>query len=226
MHEFGHSVHFHSFIPGVGARIGAQRGPRRLQCREHRRRSRRIGRGFFFTNDPSRDIDPVGKEYSWPGDESPDPHVTGLIISGALWDSRKALIRQLGEPAGVTLAERIFVGVLQRASDIPTSYMAALVADDDDDGDLGNGTRISAPSSRRSAATGLLDAGFPDHDGRTTRARWSERLDRGQRAGRDRMPATAGHRRDPDVAGRRRSGNRGPDDSAGRDLRRRDPGAA
>ena len=75
-----------------------------------------------------------------------------MIVSGALWDLRKAFIAQLGHDPGVALTEKIFLGVLRRAADLPTSYDAALIADDDD-GDLGTARRTSARSSARSAST-------------------------------------------------------------------------
>jgi len=139
MHEFGHSLHFHEVIPSVGAyQLQLSEGLADFNAANITEDSG-IGRGLNFTDAPTRDIDPVGREYAYPRDVSFDAHLTGMIVSGALWDLRKAFIAQLGHDPGVALAEKIFLGVLRRAQDLPTSYDAALIADDDD-GDLANGT--------------------------------------------------------------------------------------
>ena len=44
-----------------------------------------MGRGFFYTDEPLRDLDPEGVEAVWPGDRG-EPHVTGMIFGGAMWD--------------------------------------------------------------------------------------------------------------------------------------------
>jgi MYXO-CTERM domain-containing protein len=98
-----------------------------------------MGRGFFFTPDALRDLDPVGVEKHWPEDIVDDEHGTGEIIGETLWDLRKALIAKLGDDAGDAQARKIYYGALQLSVDIPTTYASALVTDDDD-GDLSNGT--------------------------------------------------------------------------------------
>ncbi|MCA9674278.1 MAG: DUF4215 domain-containing protein, partial [Myxococcales bacterium] len=97
-----------------------------------------MGRGFFYDDRPLRDIDEADRERIWPDDVG-EIHDTGIIYSGALWDMRKAAIDLLGDVEGRAFAARIYVGTLQRATDIPSSLLEALVTDDDD-GDLGNGT--------------------------------------------------------------------------------------
>jgi cysteine-rich repeat protein len=139
MHEFGHSLHFHETIPNVGAyELQLSEGLADFNAANITEDSG-IGRGLDFTDAAARDIDPAGREYTYPQDLSADTHASGMIVSGALWDLRKALIAQLGHDPGVALTEKIFLGVLRRAADLPTSYDAALIADDDD-GDLANGT--------------------------------------------------------------------------------------
>ncbi len=138
-HEFGHCVHFNSIIAGMGLfQPRLSEGLADFNAANINEDSG-VGRGLDYTDAPFRDIDPIGYERVWPEDSDPDPHITGEIVSGALWDLRKALIVELGHDAGVAATEQVFVGVMQRASDVPTSYMAALIGDDDD-GDLGNGT--------------------------------------------------------------------------------------
>src|SRR5262249_47184908 len=122
-HEFGHVFHFHSIIPGMGAfQLDLAEGLADFNA-ANINDDPGIGRGLDFTDAAVRDIDPPNYEMSYPRDLNIDAHISGEIISGALWDLRKTL--------GVTQTEKIFAGVMQRAPDIPGSYMAALVADDD-----------------------------------------------------------------------------------------------
>ena len=53
-----------------------------------------------------------------------------LIVAGALWDLRELLIENLGEDAGVAQTDYIMWQIASRASDIETSYVEALLADD------------------------------------------------------------------------------------------------
>ena len=138
-HEFAHSLHKQSVIAGVGDwEVALSEGLADFYSALITEDSG-LGRGFLHTDEPLREIDPIGIEKSFPQDVKADPHETGLIIAGALWDLRKLLIAEYGSFAGVLMTERIFAGILARARDIPASYMAALIADDND-GNLLNGT--------------------------------------------------------------------------------------
>ena len=138
-HELGHSVHFNSIIPGAGMfNIPMSEGLSDFFAATLTE-DPGVGRGFTFDDAPVRDLDPAGREAHWPEDQSADPHVTGLIVGGALWDLRTALIAQYGHDAGVALIYKLYVGILQRSPSTVDAYLAALTADDDD-GDLGNGT--------------------------------------------------------------------------------------
>lgn len=75
----------------------------------------------------------------WPVDIQSDPHETGLIFTGAMWDLRTLLVNTYGEKEGVAKADALYHGAISRASSIPTTY-AEVLATDDDDGDLANGT--------------------------------------------------------------------------------------
>jgi MYXO-CTERM domain-containing protein len=140
-HEFGHSLHFQSIIWGVGAFDEALSEGLSDFLSATFTGDPGMGRGFFKFdgNYPLRHIDPADKEYVWPADIDPDSHQTGLIMSGALWDLRKDLVATYGETDGVALVNRLYYAAMQRASDIPSSYVEVLV-EDDDDGDLSNGT--------------------------------------------------------------------------------------
>ena len=138
-HEFGHSLHRHAIIPGVGAFNGALSEGVSDFFAATIAGEAAIGRGFGFDSDATRDLDPVGTEAVWPRDKSADPHITGLIIGGALWDLRTKLVADLGPVAGLARTDALFASVLQRSPDITGAFFAAQLADDDD-GDLGNGT--------------------------------------------------------------------------------------
>jgi cysteine-rich repeat protein len=155
LHEFGHSLHNHSFISGVGAFEGNLSEGLADFFAANITNDPAVGRGFFKSDEPLRQIDPPGIERVYPIDFDFDEHVSGLIIGGALWDLRKDLIAELGVTAGVSRAEKIFLGVMQRANDISTTYMAALLADDDD-ADLGNGTPNFCALERAFGRHGLV----------------------------------------------------------------------
>ncbi len=155
-HEFGHSVHFQSLLPGVGffdvalsegisdylsATIVDDAG---------------VARGFFFDQTPLRDIDPEGFEYRWPEDRGP-VHDEGRIIGGALWDLRTLMVGKYGA-AGVFATDRIWYESTRRAVDIPSMYVEALLVDDDD-GNLANGTPNVCEINAAYGPHGLFSAG-------------------------------------------------------------------
>lgn len=154
-HEFGHSLHNHSVIDGMGKFENhlseglADYFAADLTGDPH------VGRGFYLDGGALRDIDPLGTERVYPLDVDFDPHVSGLIIGGALWDLRKALIEDLGQTAGVARVQAILTGIMQRADDIGTTFNAALIADDDD-ADLGNGTPNYCAIERAFGRHGLV----------------------------------------------------------------------
>jgi len=56
-----------------------------------------------------------------------------------MWDLRKALIAQYGRTLAVPLTNKLYYAAVRRASDIPTTLVEILLADDTD-GNLANGT--------------------------------------------------------------------------------------
>jgi cysteine-rich repeat protein len=138
-HEYGHAVHANSIIRGVGGFDTALSEGASDYLAAVITGDQGMGRGFFFNNQALRQVDPNNDEAVWPADIDQDPHVTGLIFAGAMWDLRKTLITKYGDAPGRALADRLWYAVLQRAADIPSSY-AEVVAADDDDGDVTNGT--------------------------------------------------------------------------------------
>ena len=137
-HEYGHAVHSAEIIPGVGRGDGAMGEGVADFLAASITGDSGMGRGFFYDDEPLRELDPVGGELRWP-DDIGEIHSTGRIIGGALWDLRKTLITQLGQTPGVAVMNKLFVGALRRSVDIPSSFVEVL-ATDDDDGNLDNGT--------------------------------------------------------------------------------------
>ncbi len=137
-HEFGHALHAHSIVEGVGAFDGAHSEGLADYLAASITGDPGMGRGFYFDDGPLRHIDPPDMEHVWPRDVG-EIHYTGLIFAGAMWDLRKLLIQQLGRTKGIDLVNRLYYATLQRATNIPSTYIEVLV-EDDNDGDLSNGT--------------------------------------------------------------------------------------
>jgi MYXO-CTERM domain-containing protein len=137
-HEFGHAMHFHSIIPGAGRLDGAFSEGLSDFLAASITDDAGMGRGFFYTEAPLRDLDPANKEPRWPEDIG-EIHKTGIIFGAAMWDLRKALITRLGRATAIPLVNKLFYASVQRASDIPTTLVELLLADDTD-GNLANGT--------------------------------------------------------------------------------------
>ncbi len=155
LHEFGHSLHFQSIIPDAGAYdLSLSEGMSDFFA-ANITGDPGIGRGLHFDDVAVRDLDPVGFERRYPEDLGGDTHIAGLIVGGALWDLRTRLVAELGDAAGIAAVEAIYLGILRRAPDIPGSYLAALIADDDD-GDLGNGTPHQCAIERAFAPHALV----------------------------------------------------------------------
>ncbi len=135
-HEYGHGFHAYSIIEGVGAFDGALSEGLGDYMAATISGDPATARGFFRGSDaPLRDIAP---NHVWPDDVG-EIHYTGIIIAGALWDTRTAMVAQYGEAVGVARADALFGAIAARATDIPSSYAEALL-ENDDDGNLGNGT--------------------------------------------------------------------------------------
>lgn len=169
-HEFGHSLHAQSMLPGVGEFDSALSEGLADFLAASITEDAGMGRGFFFSATALRDLDPVGQEAKWPDDKSESPHATGEIIGGALWDMRKALIEKLGPTAGVAQTLKLYYAVMQRAATIDVSFVEVLAADDDD-GNLSNGTPNECALIAAFKPHGLVDiaaltgASAPTRDG-------------------------------------------------------------
>ena len=114
-HELGHSVHIQSIIDGVGSFDSALSEGIADYLASTIVDDSAMGRGFFNTDEPLREIDPDGFEYIWPDDIAGDPHTTGLIIAGTLWDLRTALMGTLGDAPGQAHTDAIYYESHRRA---------------------------------------------------------------------------------------------------------------
>jgi MYXO-CTERM domain-containing protein len=97
---------------------------------------------------------PLSSEKRWPDDRTGEVHDDGEIIGGTLWDLRKGMIAALGMGPGVAKTDDLYYAIIQRASDIPSSYVEAVAADDND-GNLANGTPNLCVIQNAFAAHGL-----------------------------------------------------------------------
>lgn len=156
-HEFGHSIHSQSIIPGVGQFNGALSEGISDYLSGTLTNDSGLGRGFFFDDEPLREFDPEGFEYRWPEDRGP-VHGEGRIIGGALWDLRKRMIEKLGPVEGAAYVDRVWYETTRRAVDIPSMYPEALLLDDDD-GNLENGTPNACDINAAYGPHGLFNPG-------------------------------------------------------------------
>ena len=156
-HEFGHSLHAQSLIPGVGQFNTSLSEGISDYLASTLTEDSGLGRGFFLNDQPLRDFDPDGFEYRWPEDRG-EVHDEGRIIGGALWDLRKRMIDKLGPEAGAAYVDRLYYETTRRAVDIPSMYPEALLFDDDD-GNLANGTPNACDINAAYGPHGLFNPG-------------------------------------------------------------------
>jgi cysteine-rich repeat protein len=154
-HEAGHSVHRAAIIPGVGAMESALSEGISDYLAATMVDDSGMGRGFFNNNDPLRELDPMGSEWTWPMDKG-ESHAEGRIIGGTLWDLRIAMQEQQGIDEGQQIVDNFWYQSIRRATDIPSMYAEVLVADDDD-GSIANGTPNACLITEVFGLHGLVD---------------------------------------------------------------------
>ncbi len=138
-HEYGHIAHTLGLQSGVGLFDGAVSEGASDYLGATITGDPDVGPGFFQgTDEPLRELDPPGVEWTWP-DDTGEVHDEGRILGGMLWDLRKSLIEKYGEALGVQKTDLIWYGGIRRSVDMPSWYLEALITNDDD-GDLQNGT--------------------------------------------------------------------------------------
>lgn len=137
-HEYGHNLHIQSILPAVGGTDGALGEGQADYLAATITNDSGMGRGFFRSDAPLRELNPIGSEWKWPDDVA-EIHATGRIFGGAMWDLRTRLIEEYGYAAGVAKADELYFAAIQRSPNIPATFLEIMAADDDD-GDLSNGT--------------------------------------------------------------------------------------
>jgi hypothetical protein len=137
-HEYGHGFHGYSIVEGAGGWGDGSLGEGLSDYLAASMNDDPVLAAGFYTGgqEPLRRL---GPDLRWPEDIESDPHQTGLIIAGALWDLREALVHLHGAAEGVRLADRFLWHIAMRAADIEDSYVEVLLADDDN-GNLDDGT--------------------------------------------------------------------------------------
>jgi MYXO-CTERM domain-containing protein len=153
-HEYGHSLHAHAIIEGVGAFEGALSEGVSDYLSATITGDPAMGRGFFMTEEELRHLDPP-QNNTWPEDLVGEVHHDGLIIGQALWDMRKELVAKLGETTGVSHSNFLYYEGIRRSVDIPSMHVEVLAADDDD-GDITNGTPNVCEINRAFGQHGLV----------------------------------------------------------------------
>ncbi len=154
-HEFGHGYH-QSLTGRVVGSIGEGSGD---YLSATLLREATVGRGFRTDGRGIRRID-VDKRY--PNDVVNEVHQDGLIWAGAMWDLLELLVDKHGDVAGRRIADRLFVLGLTQGPGLTSAYPAVLAADDDD-GDLSNGTPNACEINAAFDAHGLIDGGNIRH---------------------------------------------------------------
>ncbi|HTJ47576.1 MAG TPA: hypothetical protein VL463_36010 [Kofleriaceae bacterium] len=158
-HEFGHSLNANSFVGDwqqVDGGFGEGQADVYAQTMID---SSALGLGFFSDNltKPIRESNPPRKEYIYPKDTG-EVHDSGMILSGAMWDLRVALIAKYGHDLGRQKHDDMYYGIIQHAPDMPSAYAEALAVNDDN-GNLQDGTPDLCAIKLAFAAHGLAPAG-------------------------------------------------------------------
>ena len=161
-HEFGHSVHFQSIIPGMGQFDSSLSEGLADSFANSITGDHGVGIGFDLDHaDAYLRDEGSGVVKRWPQDADGEPHDEGEIIAEAYVGIRSALEAKpsLGSAAGADQALKIYYSIVQRSPDIPDSITAALIGDDDD-GDLTNGTPNECEIQQQMNIHGLGDPSF------------------------------------------------------------------
>lgn len=126
-HEYGHAITYHLYRPFTPPRDMNEAFSDYLAATLTN--DPRLGLGLFGTGTFLRELE---ANFVWPDDQNLDPHLQGLILAGALWDLRTRVGAEVCDPL-------FHFARYALASDFH-DYLLDLLAYDDDDGDLFNGT--------------------------------------------------------------------------------------
>jgi len=159
-HEYGHAFHnwFHAstnpsgFSEGIGDHIALYRTAQRV-----------VGRDFRNNGQPIRDYRANGPATltQWPC-QFCESHKKGEVWGGFTMDLRDGLIARHGAAIGVPIAENITIAQYSRNPADEPSAVANVYVQDDNDGNLANGTpncaEITAAANRHSLPIPVLPA--------------------------------------------------------------------
>jgi MYXO-CTERM domain-containing protein len=159
MHENGHSFHAHVVDGNTGQFEGGLSEGISDYFAVDITEDPEMGKGFFTDHpeEPIRDLDKT-PELTWPT-ASGEVHDVGEVIGSTLWDARKNFKAALGQ-AGADAFSKEFADALGRAVDTPSMYVEIL-ASDDDDGNLANGTPYKCLIDEAFARHHLVDPSVP-----------------------------------------------------------------
>ncbi len=159
-HEFGHGFHYYSSQLGTGEFNEAVSEGFADYMSASITNDNKLAPYFITTGSHLRDLEP---DKRWPEDQDEDPHMSGLIVGGALWDLRQALISEYGQEQGALICDTIYAGMVRYAGNIPSVYEAALLADDDN-GDLTDGSPHICEIDSAFGLHGLIEGGGGSFD--------------------------------------------------------------
>jgi hypothetical protein len=135
-HEYGHALHYQSAAAGGGSFDEAVSEGFSDTIATAITGDSVLGRFFLKTGQGIRDLN---NDLVWPDDQSQDPHQTGLILGGAIWDLRQTFQAKFGQEDGDALTNTLFGSALATSTDMLSVFESFLLADDDN-GNLADGT--------------------------------------------------------------------------------------
>ena len=152
-HEYGHGVNDNLYIQagsGIGMWNGALHEGLADVLSAMVQDNPVMGKGFFGPGTSLRTLD---NTLRWPEDGSPDGHISGLILGGAVWDLRQST----GLATAARLSHLAKYGIPDDANDgvaMGEFFVETLIADDDD-GNLSNGSPHSTAIAEAFNAHGI-----------------------------------------------------------------------
>ncbi len=133
-HEFGHGVHDRGLLAGSFAGDVSEGSADYVSATLLD--DPRVGLGAFGPGSLIRDLEP---DRVYPFDAVGQVHNDGLIWGSFLWNLRQLWIDEHGPAEGARRTDELFLDALSLGPGLTDLYEAVLAADDDD-GDLSNGT--------------------------------------------------------------------------------------
>ncbi|MFT4625948.1 MAG: hypothetical protein ACI8PZ_004619 [Myxococcota bacterium] len=133
-HEYGHGVHDKGLIAGSFASDVSEGSADYVSATLTL--DPRVGLGAYGPESFIRDI---GPDRVWPFDVVGEVHADGLIWASFLWNLREMWVAESGPERGAERTDTLFLDALALGPSLTDLYEAVLAADDDD-GDLSNGT--------------------------------------------------------------------------------------